>query len=88
LIFRGLRQTEAERIIARFSEEGASLGGAAVNPADAFSSHIDYATAAALLAALRQSLLHDLLSPEDRPIARGFAEILGEWLGKAGSTSP
>jgi hypothetical protein len=81
-------QTEAERIIARAAEEGVSLGGAAVNPAEFFSSHVDDATAAALLAALQQSLLHDLLSPEDRPIARGFAEILGEWLDKAGSTSP
>lgn len=79
----GLTEANARRLLSWAADEDVALGGIAVDPADAFSVHMDRDTVAALLVSLEVALRSDGLSAEQAEVARGFADQLRDWMSNS-----
>lgn len=76
----GLTEANARRVLSWAADENVALDGIAVDPANAFSVHMDGDTVAALLASLEVALRSNELPAEQVEVARGFADQLRDWM--------
>ena len=82
----GLSEANSRRLLIWAAHQNVALDGIAVDPADAFSVHMDRETVSALLTSLEIALRSDELPSDQVAVVRGFADQLHDWLSISSAT--